>query len=222
MEKKSNTVKKTITIVAMLMIILTVLPASESVSDDRSQGVFRTYTVSLATFGIGVGCRTGRFETGVVLSSTAMPFGLTGLAIGHPLSGFVAGAVLYGGVDSYVRWDLIRSEKWGLSVGPGISGMFSMLGSLDLSAVLGLSIRNSVTTENDTTLFVECLFPMAGLEYSQTSPPEPDTSDSSEGPSNWKEVLDEKLEYGFLKGVPMGARIFNGGMTARLGVELFF
>ena len=214
--------KKTITIVAMLMIILTVLPAAKSVPDDRSHEMFRTYMVSLATFGVGVGYRTGRFETGVVLSSAAMPFGLTGLAIGHPLSGFVAGAVLYGGVDSYVRWDLIRSEKWGLSVGPGISGMFSMLGSLDLSAVLGLSIRNSVTTENGTTLFVECLFPMAGLEYSQTSHPEPDTSDPSESPSNWKEVLDEKLEYGFLKGVPMGARIFNGGMTARLGVELSF
>lgn len=217
--------KKTITIVAMLMIILTILPASESVSDDRSQGVFRTYTVSLATFGIGVGCRTGRFETGVVLSSAAVSFGIAGLAIGHPLSGFVAGAVLYGGVDFYVRWNLIRSEKWGLSVGPGISGMFSMLGALDLSAVLGLSIRNSVTTENDTTLFVECLVPMAGLEYSQTSHSEPDTSDSSdlsENPSNWKEVLDEKLEYGFLQGVPMGARIFNGGMTARLGVELSF
>lgn len=206
----------------MLMIILTVLPASESVPDDRFQGVFRTYTVSLATFGIGVGCRTGRFETGVVLSSAAVPFSLTGLAIGHPLSGFVAGAVLYGGVDSYVRWDLVRSKKWGLSVGPGISGTFSMLGALDLSAVLGLSIRSSVTTENGTTLFVECLLPMAGLEYSQTSSPQPDTSEPSEGPSNWNEVLDEKLEYGFLKGVPMGARIFNGGMTARLGVELSF
>lgn len=215
--------KKTIVAtVAMLMIILTVLPAAESVSDDRSQGVFRTYTVSLATFGIGVGCRTGRFETGVVLSSAAVPFGLTGLAIGHPLSGFVAGAVLYGGVDFYTRWDLIRSKKWGLSVGPGISGTFCMLGELDLSAVLGLSIRNSVTTENGTTFFVECLLPMAGLEYSQTSSPQPDTSEPSEGPSNWNEVLDEKLEYGFLKGVPMGARIFNGSMTARLGVELSF
>lgn len=214
--------KKTITIVAMLMIILTVLPASESVSDDRSQGVFRTYTVSLATFGIGVGCRTGRFETGVVLSSAAVPFSLTGLAIGHPLSGFVAGAVLYGGVDFYARWDLIRSEKWGLSVGPGISGTFCMLGELDLSAVLGLSTRGSITTKNGTTFFVECLLPMAGLEYSQTSSPQPDTSEPSEGPSNWNEVLDEKLEYGFLKGVPMGARIFNGGMTARLGVELPF
>ena len=222
MEKRNNTVKKTITIVAMLMIILTVLPASESVSDDRSQGVFRTYTVSLATFGIGVGYRDGRFETGAVLSSAAVPFGLAGLAIGHPLSGFVAGAVLYGGVDFYTRWDLIRSKKWGLSVGPGISGTFSMLGALDLSAVLGLSIRSSVTTENGTTFFVECLLPMAGLEYSQTSSPQPDTSEPSEGPSNWNEVLDEKLEYGFLKNVPMGARIFNGGMTARLGVELSF
>lgn len=214
--------KKTITIVAMLMIILTVLPAAESVPDDRSHEMFRTYTVSLATFGVEVGYRSGRFETGVMLSSAAVPFGLTGLAIGHPLSGFVAGAVLYGGVDSYVRWDLIRSEKWSLSVGPGISGMFSMLGALDLSAVLGLSTRGSITTKNGTTFFVECLLPMAGLEYSQTFHPEPDTSDSSEGPSNWKEVLDEKLEYGFLKGVPMGARIFNGGMTARLGVELSF
>ena len=218
--------KKTIVAtVALLMIILTALPASESVSNDRSQEMFRTYTVSLATFGIGVGYRDGRFETGIVLSSAAVPFGLTGLAIGHPLSGFVAGTVLYGGIDSYTRWDLIRSEKWGLSVGPGISGMFSMLGALDLSAVLGLSIRSSVTTENGTTLFVECLVPMAGLEYSQTSHSEPDTSDSSdlsENPSSWKEVLDEKLEYGFLQGVPMGARIFNGGMTARLGVELSF
>lgn len=218
--------KKTIVAtVALLMIILTALPAAESVPDDRSHEMFRTYTVSLATFGVGVGYRSGRFETGVMLSSAAVPFGLTGLAIGHPLSGFVAGAVLYGGVDFYARWDLIRSKKWGLSVGPGISGTFCMLGELDLSAVLGLSIRNSVTTENGTTLFVECLFPMAGLEYSQTSHPEPDTSDSSdlsENPSNWKEVLDERLEYGFLQGVPMGARIFNGGMTARLGVELSF
>lgn len=214
--------KKTITIVAMLMIILTVLPASESVPDDRSHEMFRTYTVSLATFGIGVGYRSGRFETGVVLSSAAVPFSLTGLAIGHPLSGFVAGAVLYGGVDFYARWDLIRSEKWGLSVGPGISGTFCMLGELDLSAVLGLSTRGSITTKNGTTFFVECLLPVAGLEYSQTSSPQPDTSEPSEGPSNWNEVLDEKLEYGFLKGVPMGARIFNGGMTARLGVELSF
>ena len=222
MGKRNKTVKKTITIVAMLMIILTVLPAAESVPDDRSHEMFRTYTVSLATFGVGVGYRSGRFETGVMLSSAAVPFGLTGLAIGHPLSGFVAGAVLYGGVDAYGRWDLIRSEKWGLSVGPGISGTFCMLGELDLSAVLGLSIRNSVTTENGTTLFMECLLPMAGLEYSQTSSPQPDTSDPSEGPSNWNEVLDEKLEYGFLQSVPMGARIFNGGMTARLGVELSF
>ena len=222
MEKRSNTVKKTITIIAMLMIILTVLPASESVPDDRSHEMFRTYTVSLATFGVGVGYRSERFETGVMLSSAAVPFGLTGLVVGHPLTGFVAGAVLYGGVDFYTRWNLIRSKKWGLSVGPGISGTFCMLGELDLSAVLGLSIRNSVTTENGTTLFVECLFPMAGLEYSQTSSPQPDTSEPSEGPSNWNEVLDEKLEYGFLKGVPMGARIFNGGMTARLGVELSF
>lgn len=215
--------KKTIVAtVALLMIILTALPASESVSNDRSQEMFRTYTVSLATFGIGVGYRDVRFETGVMLSSAAVPFGLTGLAIGHPLSEFVAGAVLYGGVDSYARWDLVRSKKWGLSVGPGISGTFSMLGALDLSAVLGLSIRSSVTTENGTTLFVECLVPMAGLEYSQTSSPQPDTSEPSEGPSNWNEVLDEKLEYGFLQGVPMGARIFNGGMTARLGVELSF
>ena len=217
--------KKTITIVSMLMIILTVLPAAESVPDDRSHEMFHTYTVSLATFGVGVGYRSGRFETGVMLSSAAVPFGLTGFAIGHPLSGFVAGAVLYGGIDFYTRWDLVRSKKWGLSVGPGISGTFSMLGELDLSAVLGLSIRSSVTTENGTTLFMECLLPMAGLEYSQTSNPQPDTSDSSdlsENPSSWKEVLDEKLEYGFLQGVPMGARIFNGGMTARLGVELSF
>ena len=163
MRKRSNTVnKKILAIVAMLTIILTVLPASESVSDDRFQWLFRTYTVSLATFGIGIGYRSGRFETGAILSSAAVPFGLTGLVIGHPLAGLAAGTVLYGGVDSYVRWNLVRSEKWGLSVGPGISGMFCMLGTLDLSTVLGLSVRGSVKTKKRQTSMVK--IQAAGLD----------------------------------------------------------
>ena len=84
-----------------------------------SKGMFLTTTFGSVTTGLGIGYRNNRFEVGSTISSAAIHVGTACLPLGHPIIGLIGGAMAFGGLDAYVRYDLLPSPKYNLSAGIG-------------------------------------------------------------------------------------------------------
>ena len=183
-----------------------------------SKGMFLTTTFSPVTTGLGIGYRNNRFEVGSTISSAAIHVGTACLPLGHPIIGLIGGAMAFGGLDMYVRYDMLQSPKFNLSAGVGGNVTYCMLGASDVSTTVGLSLHASFTTKGGTTFFAESNVPVFGYEYSSSCAPTLPQPDGN--PAESTQTVTEHTESGWLFDQPDNAFIFNGLMTTRIGVEI--
>ena len=124
----------------------------------------------------------------------------------------------FGGLDMYVRYDMLPSPKFNLSAGVGGNVTYCMLGATDVSTTVGLSLHASFTTKGGTTFFAESNVPVFGYEYSSSCAPTLPQPDGN--PAESTQTVTESAESGWLFDQPNTAFVFNGLMTTRIGVEI--
>lgn len=205
-------------LIALLICISTLFAEDNTHISSPSQGLFLTSTFSPVTAGFGIGYRNNRLEVGSTISSAAIHAGTVCLFLGHPIIGLIGGAMAFGGLDAYVRYDMLPSPKYNLSAGIGGNVTYCMLGAVDVSTTVGLSLHSSFTTKGGTTFFVESNIPVFGYEYSSSCAPSLPLP--GENPSETTQTVTEHTESGWLFEQPNNAFIFNGLMTTRIGVEV--
>ena len=144
--------------------------------------------------GLGIGYRNNRLEVGSTISSAAIHVGTACLPLGHPIIGLIGGAMAFGGLDAYVRYDLLPSPKYNLSAGIGGNVTYCMLGASDVSATVGLSLHASFTTKGGTTFFAESNVPVFGYEYSSSCAPTLPQPDGN--PAETTQTVTESAESG--------------------------
>lgn len=212
--------KKLITTILITLLICTstLFAENNTYISAPSQGMFLTSTFSPITAGLGIGYRHNRLEVGSTISSAAIHAGTVCLFLGHPIIGLIGGAMAFGGLDAYVRYDMLSSPKYNLSAGIGGNVTYCMLGAIDVSATVGLSLHASFTTKGGTTFFAESNVPVFGYEYSSSCAP--NLPLHGENPSESTQAVTEHTESGWLFDQPNNAFIFNGLMTTRIGVEV--
>lgn len=201
--------KKFVTIILLVLTACTsVLYADNYISiPSPPQGLFLTATVSPVTVGFGIGYRNNGIEIGSSTSSSAIPAGTIAMFLGHPGMGLAVGAMAFGGIDAYARYDLIPSPGYNLSVGIGGNVIYCMLSGIDISTSFGLSLHASFTTKDGATLFVDSGIPVFGLEYSKSH-----SSDQSN-------QTDSGINSGWLLNQPKTSFVFSGILTTRVGIE---
>ena len=209
------------TLIALLLCTSTLFAAD--VEDNTyilapSKGLFLTTTFGPVTAGLGIGYRNNRLEVGSTISSAAIHVGTACLPLGHPITGLIGGAMAFGGLDMYVRYDMLPSPKFNLSAGIGGNVTYCMLGASDVSTTAGLSLQASFTTKGGTTFFAESNVPVFGYEYSSSCAPTLPQPDGN--PTESTQTVTEHTESGWLFDQPDNAFVFNGLMTTRIGVEI--
>ena len=129
----------------------------------------------------------------------------------RPISGFLIGAVAFGGADVYARYDLIPHPKYELSIGVGGCVTYCLVGALDYAATSSISMRTSISNNNGIVFFLEASVPLFTYEYSYANTPSPenDIPDST-----------ENITKGFVyPDTPFGA-LAATVMTTRVGAEI--
>ena len=199
---------KKIMIVVFLLLLLCPLSLFA-----ESEGSLHYYSsIGVFSSGVGIGYRSGRFEMGGIVSSSALNAGLVMLCTNlRPISGFLIGAVAFGGADVYARYDLIPHPKYELSIGVGGCISYCLVGALDYSATSSISMRTSISNNNGIVFFLETSVPLFTYEYSYANTPSPenDIPDST-----------ENITKGFVyPDTPFGA-LAATVMTTRVGAEI--
>lgn len=176
--------KKKIVIILTLLVLLPVLlfaaDEPEAISY-KTDGLYYTFSTGVVSSGAGLGYRANRMELGGNIASAALNTGVLCTFVGHPISGLVAGGLMFGGLDVYTRYDLIPHPRYNLSVGLGGNLSYLMIGASAFSTTAGLSVHDGYTTKNGTTFFVETNIPLVGYEYSRSCAPVlPDPEEGTE------------------------------------------
>ena len=199
---------KKIMIVVFLLLLLCPLSLFA-----KSGGSLHYYSsIGVFSSGVGVGYRSGRFEIGGTVSSSAINAALVMLCTNfRPISGFLIGAVAFGGADVYARYDLIPHPKYELSIGVGGCVTYCLVGALDYAATSSISMRTSISNNNGIVFFLEASVPLFTYEYSYANTPSPENNipDST-----------ENITKGFVyPDTPFGA-LAATVMTTRVGAEI--
>lgn len=217
--------KKKIVLTLTLLVLLPVLlfAAEESEADAyKTDGLYYTVSTGVVSSGAGLGYRANRMELGGNIASAAFNTSVLCTFVGHPISGLVAGGLMFGGLDVYARYDLIPHLRYNLSVGLGRNLSYLMIGASAFSTTAGLSLHGGYTTKNGTTFFIETNVPLVGYEYSRSCTPVlPDPEGGAE-PSSYEQQVTESSSFGWGFGVPGNASVPGAIMTTRFGVELYF
>ena len=197
-------------IMLIVFILLLLCPLCLFASSD--EGLHYYSSVGIFSSGVGIGYRNGRFEIGGTVSSSALNAGLVMLCINfRPISGFLIGAVAFGGADVYARYDLIPHPKYELSIGVGGCVTYCLVGALDYAATSSISLRTSISNNYGIVFFLETSVPLFTYEYSYANTPSPenDVPDST-----------ENITKGFVyPDTPFGA-LAATVMTTRVGAEI--
>ena len=197
-------------IMLIVFILLLLCPLSLLASSD--EGLHYYSSVGIFSSGVGIGYRNGRFEIGGTVSSSALNAGLVMLCTNfRPISGFLIGAVAFGGADVYARYDLIPHPKYELSIGVGGCVTYCLVGALDYAATTFLSIRASISNKNGIVFFFETSAPLFSYEYSNSVAPSPD----EDLPSSTETVI-----KGFVYPNPSFGAKAAMVMTTRVGAEV--
>ena len=151
----------------MLIVFVLLLLCPLSLFASSEDGLHYYSSVGIFSSGVGVGYRSGRFEIGGTVSSSALNAGLVMLCTNlRPISGFLIGAVAFGGADVYARYDLIPHPKYELSIGVGGCVTYCLVGALDYAATSSISMRTSISNNNGIVFFLEASVPLFTYEYS--------------------------------------------------------
>ena len=154
-----------------------------------------------------------RLEIGGALSSSMVHMGL-GLLFTEcqPLIDMVIGTA-FGGVDTYIRYDLFPSPKYELSLGMATVATYSLLGASDITVASGASMRASYSTKKGAKIFVESSLPIYGLEY---------TDSCAQAPEGGGMETESALEHGLLLFNKDINYTFELLITIRIGMEMLF
>lgn len=173
-----------------------------------SDGFHFYASTGITTSSFGTGYRKGGFEIGGNISSSALQMGIVMLITNfRPLSGFLLGALAFGGVDVYARYDIIPSSRYELSLGAGGGVTYCLVGALDIAATASLSMRTSISTGKGIVFFLESSVPLYTIELSDSCNPSSDNASYTHS--------------GFVyPNTPFGAKA-ETVITTRLGAEIF-
>ena len=199
---------KKIMIVVFLLLLLCPLSLFA-----KSGGSLHYYSsIGVFSSGVGIGYRSGRFEMGGTVSSSALNVSIVTLYTNlRPISGFLVGAAAFGGADVYMRYDLILQPKYELSIGVGECVTYCLVGAMDYAATSSLSMRTSISNNNGIVFFLETSVPLFTYEYSYANTPSPE--------NNAPDSV-ENIYKGFVyPDTPFGA-LAAAAITTRVGAEI--
>lgn len=197
-------------IMLIVFILLLFCPLCLFASSD--DGLHYYSSVGIFSSGVGIGYRSGRFEIGGAVSSSALNASIIMLVTNfRPISGFLLGAAAFGGADIYARYDLIPSTKYELSIGVGGGVTYCLVGAFDIAATTFLSMRASISYKNGIVFFFETSAPLFSYEYSNSVAPSPD----EDLPSSTETVI-----KGFVYPNPSFGAKAAMVMTTRVGAEV--
>lgn len=198
-------IKRRLLVVLLLLILC---PMVVFAHNHDSDGFHFYASTGITTSSFGTGYRKGGFEIGGNISSSALQMGIVMLITNfRPLSGFLLGAVAFGGADIYLRYDLIPSSRFELSLGAGGGVTYCLFGAMDVAATATLSMRTSISTDKGIVLFLESSVPLYTVERSDSCNPSSDNASYTHS--------------GFVyPNTPFGAKA-ETVITTRLGAEIF-
>lgn len=189
----------------MLIVFVLLLLCPLSLFASSEDGLHYYSSVGIFSSGVGVGYRSGRFEIGGTVSSSAINAALVMLCTNfRPISGFLIGAVAFGGADVYARYDLIPHPKYELSIGVGGCVTYCLVGAIDYAATTSLSMRTSISNNTGIVFFLETSVPLFTYEHSYA----------------YKPSSVENIYKGFVyPDTPFGA-LAAAAITTRVGAEI--
>ena len=192
----------------MLIVFVLLLLCPLSLFASSEDGLHYYSSVGIFSSGVGVGYRSGRFEIGGTVSSSALNAGLVMLCINfRPISGFLIGAVAFGGADVYARYDLIPHPKYELSIGVGGCVTYCLVGALDYAATSSLSMRTSISNNNGIVFFLETSVPLFSYEHSYAYAPSPENNAPDSVENIYKGFVYPDTPFGALAATVMTTRV---------------
>ena len=189
----------------MLIVFVLLLLCPLSLFASSEAGLHYYSSVGIFSSGVGVGYRSGRFEIGGTVSSSALNVSIVTLYTNlRPISGFLIGAAAFGGADVYMRYDLIPHPKYELSIGVGGCVTYCLVGAMDYAATSSLSMRTSISNNTGIVFFLETSVPLFTYEHSYA----------------YKPSYVENIYKGFVyPDTPFGA-LAAAAITTRVGAEI--
>ena len=189
----------------MLIVFVLLLLCPLSLFASSEDGLHYYSSVGIFSSGVGVGYRSGRFEMGGTVSSSALNVSIVTLYTNlRPISGFLIGAAAFGGADIYMRYDLIPHPKYELSIGVGGCVTYCLVGAMGYAATTSLSMRTSISNNTGIVFFLETSVPLFTYEHSYA----------------YKPSYVENIYKGFVyPDTPFGA-LAAAAITTRVGAEI--
>lgn len=192
----------------VLFIIIVLCPLFLFAEDiDYNNGFHFYNSAGLVSTTTGIGYRSGRFEIGGNLSSSAAYMSVAMLLTNfRPVTGFILGLVAFGGVDFYARFDLIPNPKYELSMGMGLGATYCLFGAFDIGIITSLSIRSAININKNVMFFLESGVPIYSWEFSDSCSPD-------RGVDIYQGFSFPSLSF---------AALSEALMTTRIGTEILF